>query len=76
MPFPHPYLEIWIECRRYANPVTGTPALPEPEKGPLDQDADLMLAFDVLEEFMRRRQDEDERRRKVQEQARQMGFSL
>lgn len=49
VPYPHYYLTMWLECKRYALP-NGAPALPEPDKAPDNQDADLMLAFEVLEE--------------------------
>ncbi|SRR5579884_2403808 len=52
VPYPHPYLVIWMECRRAANPITGQRALPEPEKGILDQDAELLLACEVLDSLM------------------------
>ncbi len=54
----------------------GIPALPQPEKGVLDQDADLMLAFDVLEEANDQWAKEEEARRRNREAAAQMGFGL
>lgn len=45
----HPYLQIWLRCRRYPNTLTGAPALPGPGLTILEQDAELMLAFDLLE---------------------------
>ena len=59
--YPHPYLLIWLECRRQANPFTGAISYPEPEKGYLDQDAELMLAFEVLEEIQDQREEEKKR---------------
>jgi hypothetical protein len=40
-----------MECLRHADPLTGTPAYPEPEKGYLEQDADLLLAFAVMDAY-------------------------
>lgn len=42
----HPYLQIWIACRKYGNGMTGMPCLPDGGSY-LDQDAELMLAFDL-----------------------------
>lgn len=67
--FPHPYLLLWLECKRHANPFTGVAALPEPEKGYLDQDAELMLAFECLDEIQTGREVEQERRKQQQEEA-------
>ena len=75
VPYPHPYIEIWIECRRHLNSM-GVPALPQPEKGVLDQDADLMLAFDLLEEAQEEWAREEEIKRKNREAAANMGFSM
>jgi hypothetical protein len=75
VPYPHPYLEIWMECRRHCNAL-GVPALPQPELGILDQDADLMLGFEVLEELAEERKDEEERREKNKQAAQQYNFGL
>lgn len=60
--YPHPYILIWLECRRQANPWTGVPALPQPDKGYLEQDAELTLACSILDEVQTRREQEKERR--------------
>ena len=46
----HPYVEIWIGCRKYSGGLTSAPVLPQ-TGGYLDQDAELMLAFDLLQEI-------------------------
>lgn len=46
--------------------------LPEPDKGILDQDADLLLAFDVCEEWQAEEHRAEEARTKAREAARQM----
>lgn len=74
-PYPHPYVDIWLECKRHANQY-GVPLLPEPEKGVLDQDADLMLAFEVLDAFQEQQADEETRRQKLKEELRQRSFGL
>src|SRR5256885_17205234 len=56
VPYPHPFLLLWLECRRQANPFSGATAYPEPEKGYMDQDAGLMLAFEVMEEIYDQRE--------------------
>ena len=72
--YPHPYIILWLECRKQANPITGAPSYPDPERGYMEQDADLMLAFEVLEELQEVQQKEEEQRRKLKEQAaRQFG---
>lgn len=73
--YPHPYIEIWLECQRYPT-SEGHPSLPEPEKGVLGQDAELMLAFDILNSFQEERQHERERRKVLQEQVRTAGLTL
>lgn len=72
--YPHPYIEIWMLCCRYRT-SEGAPMLPEPDRGVLEQDADLMLAFDVLEDISKQREREAEIRRHTQELARNMGFT-
>ena len=49
--------------------MTGAIAYPEPEKGYLDQDAELMLAIEVLEECYAIREAEEERRKALKEEA-------
>jgi hypothetical protein len=75
VPYPHPYLALWLECKRYASP-SGVPALPDPLLGPLDQDAETMLAFDVLNEAHAQLQEEEEARAKNKAAAGTMGFNL
>jgi hypothetical protein len=48
----HPYLQIWSACRKYGDGMTGQPALPS-AGGWLDQDAELMLAFDIAAEILK-----------------------
>jgi hypothetical protein len=67
--YPDAIILIWLECKRQANPWTGVPALPEPEKGYLDQDAELTLAFEVLDEIQAKHEEEEEKRKKLREQA-------
>lgn len=68
-PYPHPYLIIWLECKRYGDGFSGMPALPDPSVGWLDQDADLLLAFEVLDELQHTREEEEKRRAQLKEQA-------
>jgi hypothetical protein len=75
IPYPHKYLEIWLLCQRYRQP-DGPPILPEPDKGPLDQDADLMLAFEVLEEISEDHRREEEMRQHNRELAKNMGYTM
>lgn len=67
--YPHPYLEIWMLLARYRTP-DGPPLLPEPQKSPLEQDADLMLAFEALEEIAEELAHEDELRETARAKAR------
>jgi predicted thioredoxin/glutaredoxin len=75
-PFPHPYILIWLECRRQSG-LTGVPAYPEPNKGWMEQDADLMLAFTILEEIQQERQElqrmREEARERLHAMMRQQG---
>ena len=66
--FPHPYLIIWIECVKRSN-FNGVRADPEPQKGWLDQDADLSLACDVLDELQTEHKAIEEARKTSMEQA-------
>lgn len=50
-----------MEARRQVNPITGITSYPEPSKGYLEQDAELMLAFEVLEELYEKHEAEQER---------------
>ncbi len=72
--YPHPYIEVWMLCCRYRT-SDGAPMLPEPDKGVLEQDADLMLAFDVLEEISKEQERAAEVRRHNQELVKKMGFT-
>ena len=45
----HPYIKIWMGCKRFSTSMSGAPILPGPGSY-LDQDAELMLAFEILEE--------------------------
>jgi len=75
VPYPHPYLSLWLECKRYSSP-SGVPALPDPQRGPLDQDGETMLAFDVLGEAHEQIAREEEARYANKVAAQSMGFSL
>ncbi len=44
---PHPYLTVWVGCRRYSTEMSRL--LPS-AGGWLDQDAELMLAFGICED--------------------------
>lgn len=70
--YPHPYLLIWLECRRHGNPLTGAASLPEPEKGWLDQDAELMLAFEILEEIQEAREEEQKKKEQMKAQVKEL----
>ena len=73
--YPHFYLSLWLECKRYSLP-NGVPALPDPQRGPSDQDAETMLAFDVLNEAHSQMLQEEEARAKNKAAAKDMGFAL
>lgn len=49
--------------------MTGVSSYPHPEKGYMEQDAELMLAFEVLEELYDLREKQEEQRKKMQEEA-------
>lgn len=66
--YPHPYIILWYEGKKRAS-LTGIPDYPEPEKGYLDQDADLMLGFEVLDEIQEQREQEQEKRDELKKQA-------
>lgn len=69
--YPHAYLLIWFNCKRYANPMTGALAFYDSTVGYEGQDADLTLALELLEEQYALHQAEEERIKAVQEQARE-----
>jgi len=73
VPYPHPYLEMWLTCQRYQS-SQGHPVLPDPTKGPLDQDADTMLAFEILEQLVLQWQDEEKLRERNRKVASEMHF--
>ena len=75
LPYPHPYIEIWMLCLKYRTPGGG-PLLPEPDKGILEQDADLMIAFEVLEEIAKEQEEETAAKERNRELARQMHFQM
>jgi hypothetical protein len=73
----HPYLSLWLACRRYGRHVVlpnGNvviePILPM-AGGYMDQDAELMLAFNMLDEIEREVTEGRERRAKALELARE-----
>ncbi len=70
----HPYLEIWMNCRKYAGPLGGT-ALPE-TGGWLDQDAELMLAFDILNQLYAELEEEKKRREELAEEVKRRAASM
>lgn len=47
---PHVYLKIWLACKRFGGGMTSAPILPGPGSY-FEQDAELMLAFEILEEL-------------------------
>lgn len=49
--------------------MNGVPEYPEPSKGYLEQDADLMLAFEALEEIQETRRKLEETRERVRQEA-------
>lgn len=72
VPYPHPYLVIWMECHKHPDSLSGTPSYPDPTRGWLEQDADLMLACDVLDDLQHERQQAEEARDKVRAAREQM----
>lgn len=60
----HPYTLIYLYCLRYGDGMTGRPALPM-TGGVIEQDAELLLAFDLFEqareERIREERDRDKR---------------
>lgn len=64
----HPYVDIWIHCRRYSTSMSGAPALPQ-SGSYLDQDAELMLAFDILNDLYDAIQVENKARKEAMENA-------
>lgn len=73
IPYPHPYIQVWTWCRKYAPPGGGA-LLPDPQKGPLDQDAELMLAFEILDEIAQDLEREQAIRARNQQLAQEQGF--
>lgn len=69
--YPHSYLILWMECRRHVS-TDGILGYPEPEKGYLQQDAEVMLAFEVLEELQEKRLRVEEQRRAMIERTQSM----
>lgn len=74
MPYPHPYILIWMETLRHADPMSGTPSYPEPTKGYLEQDADLMMACEVCETFREEQKELEEKRKQVADLVKQQGW--
>ena len=66
--YPHPYIVLWYECKK-RSVTTGVPDYPEPDRGYLDQDADLMLAFDVLDDLQERYEQEQQKRDDIKKRA-------
>lgn len=59
-----PYLQMWLMCKKYGDGVSGRPSLPF-SGTVLEQDAELMLAFDLFEEA---KQEFDETKKERKEQ--------
>lgn len=80
--YPHPYIELWVACRRLSPSSPEEKGgedfllLPEPGKGYLDQDADLLLAFEVCEEFREEEARAEEARMRAREAARSLHMTL
>ena len=72
--YPHPYILLWLEAVRHGDSTNGVTAYPEPQKGYMEQDADLMLAFSVCDEFREDQQKNQERREQVSDLARKQGW--
>lgn len=69
IPYPHAYLLIWFDCKRYANPLTGALAFYDSTVGYEGQDAHLTLALELLEEHYAAKAEEEERIKAFREQA-------
>jgi hypothetical protein len=67
---PHAYLRIWLGCRRYGNALNGAPCLPGPGSY-LEQDAELMLAFDIMSDYWATLREADKIREITQKAAQQ-----
>jgi hypothetical protein len=61
------YLHLWLLCRKYGDGITGRPSLPFTGTI-LEQDAELMTAFDVFDEVNK---EFDEVRKQREEQKKQ-----
>jgi hypothetical protein len=72
--YPHPYLILYLEACRHADPMTGAVGYPEPEKGYLDQDADLTLAFAVCDEYREEQQRIEKQREQVATALKERGW--
>lgn len=66
--YPHPYILIWLECVRHAHPETQVLPYPDPSQGFLEQDADLMLALSVCEEYRAEQAKQQARQEAMKEQ--------
>jgi hypothetical protein len=64
-----------MEARRQANPLTGAIQYPSPSLGYLEQDAEVMLAFEVLDDIQSQREEEKDRLAKIKEHT-QSHFAL
>lgn len=69
-PYPHPYLVIWLECKRQAS--YGLAPYPDPTRGWLEQDADLWLGCEVLDELEQQQSKLEQARALLQEQRQQI----
>ncbi len=74
LPYPHYYLTIWIQCRKEGKAAGGRIIHPLPGLW-LDQDADLDLAFQVLDEVQEAREEADIAREHLKELAAEQAFT-
>lgn len=74
MAYPHAYILIWLETLRHADSMSGVPSYPDPTRGYLEQDADLMLACSVCEEFREEQQKIDDQRKQVSDRVKEQGW--
>lgn len=72
--YPHPYILIWLETLRHADSMSGAPAYPDPVRGYLEQDADLMLACQVCDAYREEQSKEEEQKKQVTTRAKEQGW--
>ena len=59
VPYPHYYLIVWLECEQRKD-ANGIRPYPKPQLSWGEQDAETLLAFDVLDELRQKAQHETE----------------